>query len=150
MNASGIDAVRALLGDAFSTSQWSKILAGKVTYSGPTHKWIGLADLLWGRLVYVCGGERLFVGIPLMAYQKELEDHTVTLSQIVSQFTSATREQINERGGFACLVESGDGLVIPPGYLLADINTGALQDCSMDSMDAPADVAVARQKSEHV
>ena len=39
---------------------------------------------------------------------------------VVSKFTSVTRDEIKENGGFAHIVESGDGLVVPPGHLLAE------------------------------
>ena len=138
--------MKSALGDeAFFKSQWSKVLAGKVQYTGPTYRWVGLSDLLWGRLVYVLGGERVFIGLPIMAFQKELQHPATTVSDIVSKFTSMTRDEIKENGGFARIVESGDGLVVPPGYLLADANTGSMPDCTMDSVDAPCDVAVAWQ-----
>ncbi|CAE7563528.1 unnamed protein product, partial [Symbiodinium necroappetens] len=138
--AAGANAVQGLLEQDFMSSDWSKVLSGKIQYSGPRHKWMGFSDLLWGRLVWVVGGERVCVGVPLMAFQKDLADANADINGITTRLTGMSREDIKKSGGFACLVESGDVLVIPPGYLLADVNTGALDDCPVDSEDAPADV----------
>ncbi|CAE7311851.1 unnamed protein product [Symbiodinium sp. CCMP2456] len=138
----GVNAVEGLLEQDFKSSDWSKVLSGRIQYSGPRHKWMGFSDLLWGRLVWVVGGERVCVGMPLMAFQKDLADANADIGGITARFTAMSREEIKKSGGFACLVESGDVLVIPPGYLLADVNTGALDGCPVESEDAPADVGV--------
>ncbi|CAE7230711.1 PREP1 [Symbiodinium sp. CCMP2592] len=136
----GVDAVQGLLEHDFMPSEWSKVLSGKIQYSGPRHKWMGFSDLLWGRLVWAVGGERVCVGMPLMAFQKDIADASADIGGICTRFAGMSREEIKNSGGFACLVESGDVLVIPPGYLLADVNTGCLEDCPVESEDAPADV----------
>ena len=137
--------MQGLLEQDFMSSEWSKVLSGKIQYSGPCHKWMGFSDLLWGRLVWAVGGERVCVGMPLMAFQRDIADASADIGGICTRFVGMSREEIKNSGGLlASWSQAMYLIVIPPGYLLADVNMASLEDCAVESEDAPADVGAAR------
>ena len=127
------------MGPDFVPSGALNLLRSKVQYTGPEFSWCGLGKLFWGKLIYVCGGERLVAGLPLSFFTESIEKGA-DFTKINELFTSMTRGGIVEAGGCWAYLRAGHGIVLPPGYMIMEINRGRM---STNEDDEDADVAEA-------
>jgi hypothetical protein len=130
--------MRELFGhEDYLGTEWRTMISCKFQFTGPTFRWVGFGELLWGRLLVVIGGERLVGGVPLHYFAQQ-DIHNIT--DVCTCLKEMTRADIREAGGFYALLEAGQAMVTPPGYIMVDLNTGAIQNSPLDSADAPCDV----------
>lgn len=116
-------------------------LRPKNQYSGPAYCWCGLGKLLWGKFQVLLAGERLVSGIPLSHFTADFEKGA-TLGDVTDKATSMSRYEIEKSGGFWIYLTAGQGVLIPPCYLLLEVNHGALVGEGAQESDASVDALV--------
>ena len=113
------------LGVDFPGSAWAKHLRPKTHYTGPSHQWCGLSKGFWGKFLYIASGERLVAGVPITFFAKDVGEGA-TLGDISDKLKGMGRADVVQAGGFWAYLSTAQAVVCPPGYLLADINRGAM------------------------
>ena len=105
-------------------------------YSGPTYEWVGCTEHGWGRCTMVLSGERLVCGLPLqtclmsLADQKKIPMSSVKdIQDVASHFVDIPYEKFMELGGSYIYLRAGQGVVIPPLYMVGHLNGLNLEFC---------------------
>ena len=130
---SGPMKARECLGVDYSTSDYLKMLQGRLQHTGPEFSWCGLGKLFWGKMICILSGERITAGIPISHFAGEIEGGA-TSGDVHGKFTSMSRDDVIKAGGFWAYLRTGQGIIIPPAYIIMDINRGAM-DFTPDAED---------------
>lgn len=130
----GPNKVANFFGSDFKNTDWHKILVARNIYQGPDNKWVGFGDFLWGKTIVLHSGGKLICGVPFKSFLGDVKAGK-TLGDICDTFTAMTKEEIVSRGGFLAFIQAGTGISCPPGYLLAEVNYGALETDEDDEPD---------------
>ena len=101
------------------------MLQARLQYTGPEFSWCGLGKLFWGKMVCVLSGERITAGIPISHFVGDI-DGGATFGDLNTKFASMSRDDVVKAGGFWAYLRQGQGIIIPPAYIIMDINRGAM------------------------
>lgn len=113
-----------------------KRLSPKNHYTGPDYKWIGLPELCWARCTFVNAGQFLMYGMPLqaclmlMCQKHKLSDASKieNIHDVANFLVDLPMESLLHNGGFYIYLRSGEGVVVPPMYMIVQVNAGLLED----------------------
>ena len=85
------------------------------------------------------GGQQLVVGFPLTWFTAEIQAGG-DLGEVVNKFTKMDRDTVETDGGFWAILGPGEGIVVPPAYLVATVNHDAiLTGGEVEDVDSPSD-----------
>jgi hypothetical protein len=107
---SGPMKARECLGIDYPTSEYIKMLQGRLQYTGPEFTWCGLGKLFWGKMVCILSGERITAGIPISHFVGDIEGGA-NFGDINTKFTRMSRDDVVKAGGFWAYLRQGQGIV---------------------------------------
>ena len=118
--------------EEWNTCNWRKILATRNSYSGSEYSIACISDLSWGRAMFMNNGETFIFGLPLqtllMSFCKTHEKSNVQdipeadLASLGDFFSKIPIPAFMEMGGFYMYARKGQGIVIPPMFMVGFIN----------------------------
>ena len=118
--------------EEWTTCNWRKILAVRNSYSGSEYSIACISDLGWGRGIFMNNGETFIFGLPLqtllMSFCKahgksNIEDiPEANLASLGDFFSKIPCQVFMEMGGFHMYARKGQGIVIPPMFMVGFIN----------------------------
>ena len=112
----------------WADSSWLKLLRARNQYSGPSYEWVGVTEHGWGKCIHVNSGERLVFGLPfatcIQGMCDELGGHEQIgdINHVASYFVSLPQKALVDFGGFYIYLRAGQGIVIPPLYMVGMLN----------------------------
>ena len=112
---------------------FAKWLAPRNHYTGPEYRWVGLGELTWGKVIFINSGMRLIFGMPintcvmLMCKIHNFKDDSgvTDINDVASFLIHLKPEVLLAHGGFFIIAKAGEGVVIPPLYIIAQSNSFA-------------------------
>jgi hypothetical protein len=68
-------------------------------------------------------------GMPIKFFEESVKSGA-TLADLADNFLASSREHIVSEGGFYSVLHAGDGIMIPPGYMLTQASLGCISNAS--------------------
>eukprot|EP00435_Cladocopium_sp_Y103_P037798 s1271_g10.t1 len=140
--------------EEWESCNWRKVLATRNAYSGPDWTNVCTTEMGWGRCYYVNDGEQLIFGMSLqtllMSFCKEHGKGVPTdvdgadIETLGEYFAELPVKDLVNLGGFYIHLKKGQGIVIPPLYMVGFVNSFQLRHPPTGEM---AEETVANAKS---
>lgn len=137
--APGASAIKKLYSkEEWESCNWRKVLATRNAYSGPDWTQVGVSELGWGRCYYVNDGEQLIFGASvqtlLMSFCKSHGKGLPTdvdgadIEMLGDYFSELPVKELVDMCGFYMHLKKGQGIVIPPLYIVGFVNSFQLRN----------------------
>ena len=111
---------------------WRRVLGVRNNYTGPGFSGVSLTDMCWGRCYFINQGEQLIFGLPaatlLMSYCQQNQKNAVEdipgadIEELGKHMTSLPYAKLMELGGFFLYARAGQGVCVPPMYMIGNVN----------------------------
>ena len=126
-----------------------KMLRMRNQYAGPGFHWVGMTEHGWGKCVFVNNGDRFVFGMPmstcLASMAAATKGQVPDISALAEHFVALSPEQIISLGGFYIYLRQGQGVVIPPAYMVGMLGAFNMSSVPIDDTDLiPSDVTEPR------
>ncbi len=95
------------------------MLSVKIQYTSDNYAWTGFTDFGLAKTLLVVKGERFVCGIPMSRTTGDIYDRS-------KQLVTMSTQDLQAAGGFWTLLQAGDGLRIPPAYVIAECGVGRI------------------------
>ena len=134
----GASAIKKLYSkEDWESCNWRRVLATRKAYSGPDWTQVGVTERGWGGCYYVNDGEQLLFGVSLqtllMSFSKShgkgspVDVDGADIEMLGDYFSELPVQDLVGMGGFYIHLKKGQGIVIPPLYIVGFVNSFQLR-----------------------
>lgn len=114
--------------EKWNTNQLGRVFSAKFISSGSAWQATSFPDFMFSKTIVVLPGDPHFVaGIPMKNYHTSILKGNKNIADISTEFGNMKRSDLEACGGFYADLSPGDGVVIPPGYLVFQCHRHCMQ-----------------------